>query len=632
MNTQTSINPWRGVITVLMIMLSVSITRADYQSTVLNDHPVGYWPLSLYDTNATNGLATDLSGNGNTGTYQNIYAGYNNATGPSAFITNAVSFDGSSTYVDLSTPASNPTLLNFGGPITLEAWVQPANPTAGINMDIIGKGDDASQTYDELALRLDAGGGFHGGTYDQAAGDQGVTGATQTTNWVYVVTTYDGTNWNLYINGVLTTTARDTVGALNFTDPWAIGNGTVNGTARLLAGNISQVALYTNALTPAKVLRHYFVGLNGTTNLPPIILQPPTSQTASPSATVTFSYQAESLLPVTNQWYKNSIALPNQTNATLVLTGVQTNDSGSYSVVLGNSAGATNSTAATLTVNTQPTTIIWQTPQVISGAADVLTNGNYFGSWAPFNGSANTQPVNGVAFQGYSDLNNLTTTFDGGYGGYNSYGLPGTANANYNALLQYGAYANGGGSSTFSWGGMTAGHTYEIQFWVEDVRGYNDRWENLSGGDIGGTVYGTDTSSPLGYSSPVFHNTTNPGYYIIGTFVADNTGSEEILLSPFNVGGTSSAQVNLFQVRDITVVAPAQPHLTGIHLSGTTLVISGTNGTAGLQFTELTSTNLALPLNLWTPVVTNIFTGNSFNITNPVSPGKPQAFYLLQVP
>jgi hypothetical protein len=200
-----------------------------------------------------------------------------------------------------------------------------------------------------------------------------------------------------------------------------------------------------------------------------------------------------------------------------------------------------------------PQTITWQTPQVISGTSDVSTLGTYFGSWAPYDAGANTLPVNGVSFQGYSDLPGLTYSFSGGNGGYNGFGSPGTADANYNALLQYGQYAYGSGSSTFSWGGMTAGHTYEIQFWVEDARGSTGaRWENLSGGDIGTTAYGTNTSGPVGYSSPLFSGAASPGYYIVGTFVADSTASEEILLTPW--GGSPDSQINLFQVRDITSV------------------------------------------------------------------------------
>ena len=100
---------------------------------------------------------------------------------------------------------------------------------------------------------------------------------------------------------------------------------------------------------------------------------------------------------------------------------------------------------------------------------------------------------------------------------------------------------------------MTSGHTYEIQFWVEDIRGFTGaRWENLSGGDIGATAYGTDSSPAVGYSSPLFSGGTSPGYDIIGTFVADGSGSEEILLTPF--GGSPDTQINLFQVRDVTPV------------------------------------------------------------------------------
>lgn len=198
-------------------------------------------------------------------------------------------------------------------------------------------------------------------------------------------------------------------------------------------------------------------------------------------------------------------------------------------------------------------TITWQTPAVISGASDVLDNGTYFGSWAPFDGNANASPVNGVAFQGFSDLTGLTTSFSGGEGGGNYYGSPGTANSDYNILLGYGAYAGGSGTTTFSWSGMTVGDTYEVQFWVEDTRGSTGaRWENLSGGDIGSTSTGVDESGPVGYSSPLFSGAASPGYYIVGTFVADSTGSEQILLTPY--GGSPDTQINLFQVRDITSV------------------------------------------------------------------------------
>jgi hypothetical protein len=75
----------------------------------------------------------------------------------------------------------------------------------------------------------------------------------------------------------------------------------------------------------------------------------------------------------------------------------------------------------------------------------------------------------------------------------------------------------------------------------------------------------------------------------------------------------------------------AQPYITSVSLSGTSLVISGTNGTAGLQFVVLSSTNLMLPLSQWTPIVTNTFTGGSWSTTNTVDPSAPQNFYYLDV-
>jgi autotransporter-associated beta strand protein len=75
-----------------------------------------------------------------------------------------------------------------------------------------------------------------------------------------------------------------------------------------------------------------------------------------------------------------------------------------------------------------------------------------------------------------------------------------------------------------------------------------------------------------------------------------------------------------------------QPHITGINLSGTNLVISGTNGTAGQQYEVLTSTNLTLALTNWISIATNTFTGGNFNATNTVNPSAPQNYFLLRVP
>jgi hypothetical protein len=76
------------------------------------------------------------------------------------------------------------------------------------------------------------------------------------------------------------------------------------------------------------------------------------------------------------------------------------------------------------------------------------------------------------------------------------------------------------------------------------------------------------------------------------------------------------------------------PRFAGYGLSGSNLILSGTNGVAGQPYYVLTSTNVALPPGQWIPVATNFFDSNgNFQFTNAPGPGAAgQQFYLLQLP
>jgi hypothetical protein len=82
----------------------------------------------------------------------------------------------------------------------------------------------------------------------------------------------------------------------------------------------------------------------------------------------------------------------------------------------------------------------------------------------------------------------------------------------------------------------------------------------------------------------------------------------------------------------ITATVIAAPYITSITVSGTNLVFSGTNGTAGSQYAVVSSTTLSQPRSQWTPIATNTFTSGNFSVTNPITPGTPQRFYSLRVP
>src|SRR5258706_12065829 len=109
----------RFLATVALALATVVTARADYHSTVLSDSPLAFYPInSTVDPTGT--TATDLSGNGNNGTYNGTDPELNTVPGPSSFIPNALFFDGFSSFVDLSTVGQTP-LLNFGGPISRSA-------------------------------------------------------------------------------------------------------------------------------------------------------------------------------------------------------------------------------------------------------------------------------------------------------------------------------------------------------------------------------------------------------------------------------------------------------------------------------------------------------------------------------
>ena len=92
----------------------------------------------------------------------------------------------------------------------------------------------------------------------------------------------------------------------------------------------------------------------------PVITSPPTNQVAIAGSTVTFRVTASGDPPLAYQWFFNGSSLSGQTSETLVLTGVQPGDSGTYTIRVGNPGGSAQA-SATLTVNSQtsvPTVVL----------------------------------------------------------------------------------------------------------------------------------------------------------------------------------------------------------------------------------------------------------------------------------
>src|SRR5260221_10914925 len=89
----------RFLASVALALTTAVTARADYQSTVLADNPLAFYPINS-SVDPTGTTATDLSGNGNNGTYNGTNPEFNTVPGPSPFIPNALFFDGFTSFVD----------------------------------------------------------------------------------------------------------------------------------------------------------------------------------------------------------------------------------------------------------------------------------------------------------------------------------------------------------------------------------------------------------------------------------------------------------------------------------------------------------------------------------------------------
>ncbi|HTR41674.1 MAG TPA: autotransporter-associated beta strand repeat-containing protein [Pseudomonadales bacterium] len=136
-----------------------------------------------------------------------------------------------------------------------------------------------------------------------------------------------------------------------------------------------------------------------------------------------------------------------------------------------------------------------------------------------------------------------------------------------------------------------------------------------------------NTGAPLGSGSYIIIS-TNTGGSVSGVLPS----SFAVNGSGIAAGATASLATNDGAL-ELVVTLPV-PRITGMNVSGTTLTMTATNGPANGQFVLIGSTNLALPLNQWMPILTNSFDGNgNLNFsTNIINPDNPLEFYLLQVP
>ncbi len=174
-----------------------------------------------------------------------------------------------------------------------------------------------------------------------------------------------------------------------------------NGNYAVVVTNVAGVTTSTPAILTVWVL--------------PGFASPPQSQTNLVGTTANFNVNATGTQPYSYQWLFNGTNLAGATSATLTLNSLQTNQAGSYAVIVTNIAGAITSAPALLTV--------WVPPAIVT---QPQSQTNTAGANASFSASATgTQPLsyqwrlNGAGIPGGTSANLTVTNIQAGSaGGY----------------------------------------------------------------------------------------------------------------------------------------------------------------------------------------------------------------------
>ena len=192
-------------------------------------------------------------------------------------------------------------------------------------------------------------------------------------------------NLNSFVNG-----GTNANGSTNQIIPLLVGAGTNFPANFNFSGNVPQAV--TNLTVP--------VSATG-----------PTNQTAVAGSNVVFSTTASGTGPYNYAWSKNGAAMSGQTNSSLTLNNVTTNDAATYSIIVGGAMG-TVTNSATLTVNVPVTVTAAPTNQTVVVGNNVTFSVTATGTGLSYQWLFNSSVI---GTSNSLTLNNVTTSQSGIY-------------------------------------------------------------------------------------------------------------------------------------------------------------------------------------------------------------------------
>ncbi len=339
--------------TVAAHFAAATTNATGYATQILGSSPAGYWRFNeLFNPTVVSNLGT--GGSAFDGTYRNY-----STTAPDLQSPAFAGMDAANRVLLLNTNTPGyvqiPPLNKTNNTTTIECWLK----RNGTQVDSAGlvyhrKGSSTCG----LSLTPSGTNLCYNWNDNSSAWnwDSGLTPPDG--QWVYAALTispsqavmfmYDGKTWSAATNAVANSAAQ-----LYY--PLYVGYDNFNNGTRYFNGSIDEVAIYTRTLSPNQ-LRGHALAAFGDTRPPVLVTDPPVLQTKGTIyAGWPFSLAADAYgtPPLSFQWRKNGIDIPNATNTSYSVTTSAGTDSGNYDIVVTNPYGsATNTTAVAVNVVT----------------------------------------------------------------------------------------------------------------------------------------------------------------------------------------------------------------------------------------------------------------------------------------
>jgi hypothetical protein len=348
---------------------------------------IAYWPLD-----ATSGtVAVDATGDGDNGTVNGA------AWNPDGEVNGCLTFNGFSSYVQISKPVSNDFSIVF--------WARTTQ-TAGTGQWYNGAG---LVDGDSPGIANDFGTALVGGKFAFGVGNPDTTilstNPINDGNWHQCVAARVRSTGaiSVYMDGVLQATGFGNTNPLNASA--ALMFGRIASGGGYFNGSLDEIKIFNRALGNNEVNALFNNGAFPQTM--PTILVTPAPQTLFPGNTASFSAQAIGG-NLSYQWNFDAAPIPGATNNTLILTNITATNAGSYSIVVSNAAGTASSS---VTLSVAPPTLLHRY-SFVSDATDSVGGANG-AIVAPNGGGAATishglvlpgNAVGGFGYSGYVSL------------------------------------------------------------------------------------------------------------------------------------------------------------------------------------------------------------------------------------